>query len=1005
MASFLDPILTAMDSFFEFLSKSTKQTASSYIQLETADSETNLVNKDGSLLSVFKIRGIRKLVGEQEFKDITYAVQKTFANAMSQNGQTIQWLFSYDRANIKNEITQALVGARDTAKNLSLDLEDLFIEKEQVLSEYCSSELIYLTIWTKPGSLTKVQLKDAQAAKKESLKKVQVPRVKDAQSLVSAVAELRDRHSSLVNSILADLSQAGFSLSLLNVKEALHCVRMTIDPDFTSHDWMPALPGDKILPREAEKFTPVKDASTLLWPALPFQLVPRDGENIDLNICRIGDKIYAPMYITLLPQEVIIFHTLFGKSLQSNFPWRVSILLDSKGVDSLGINSMLASFLTWCGSENKLIDSATEYLREVDSSTDDKPVKIRLMFATWAQVGQDLLLKTRAAELAKTIQSWGLCEVSRITGDPYGGTFCSTLATSYNSNATATIAPFSAAVNMLPVTRPCSDWDKGAVLFRSPDGKLMPFQPGSRLQTTWIDLIYARPGAGKSVLSNALNLGLCLVDNIARLPRISIIDIGPSSLGLVSLLKEALPANQRRYVAYYRMRMTKEFSVNPFDTQLGSRFPTPQERSFLVNFLTLLATPLGDNRSYDGMSDMAALIIDEMYNEKLDKNQPNIYTQQVNEEIDELLKELKMEIDVDTSWWEVTDFLYSKGKIHPALLAQRYAVPIIADAVAISRATNVVDLFGKVVAPTQEPLIQAFTRMISSAVRQYPILSKPTIFDLGDAKIVSIDLDEVAKTGGDSADRQTAVMYMLARYILAKDYYLTPDNLSDMPEDYRPYHKERITEIREDPKRIVFDEFHRTSKAQAVRDQVIVDMREGRKWKVQIALSSQSVDDFDTIMVDFATCIYILDAGPQQAIDKATKIFGLTPTTRNALKVGVHGPRAGGGTLLGIFSTKNGVNTQLLTNTIGPVELWSFSTTAEDAEVRNRLYQKIGAQSARRVLAAMYPGGSLVASLDKKIVEMKELGTYNEGTAKELLNIMVNDLIEEFNSNPKKYKT
>ncbi|HRE31783.1 MAG TPA: hypothetical protein PLD88_07415, partial [Candidatus Berkiella sp.] len=99
----------------------------------------------------------------------------------------------------------------------------------------------------------------------------------------------------------------------------------------------------------------------------------------------------------------------------------------------------------------------------------------------------------------------------------------------------------------------------------------------------------------------------------------------------------------------------------------------------------------------------------------------------------------------------------------------------------------------------------------------------------------------------------------------AKSFYLTEDNLEDFPKQYHDYHRQRILQIREDPKRLVMDEFHRTSKAQAVRDQVVVDMREGRKWKVQVALLSQSLDDFDSVMVEFATAIFIMDAGPQQA--------------------------------------------------------------------------------------------------------------------------------------------
>src|SRR5205814_5539658 len=107
---------------------------------------------------------------------------------------------------------------------------------------------------------------------------------------------------------------------------------------------------------------------------------------------------------------------------------------------------------------------------------------------------------------------------------------------------------------MLPFTRPASPWATGAVLFRSIDGKPWPYQPGSTQQTTWIDLVYARPGSGKSVLSNAINLALCLSPGIQRLPHIAIVDIGPSSSGLISLLKEVLPVVMKQLVAYHRLR-------------------------------------------------------------------------------------------------------------------------------------------------------------------------------------------------------------------------------------------------------------------------------------------------------------------------------------------------------------------------------------------------------------------------------------------------------------------
>ena len=287
--------------------------------------------------------------------------------------------------------------------------------------------------------------------------------------------------------------------------------------------------------------------------------------------------------------------------------------------------------------------------------------------------------------------------------------------------------------------------------------------------------------------------------------------------------------------------------------------------------------------------------------------------------------------------------------------------------------------------------------MISSAVREYPIISQVTQFDLGEARVVALDLDEVARSGGDAANRQTAVMYMLARYVLARHYFLTDDNVADMPEAYRQYHQSRILEIREDPKRIVFDEFHRTAKAEAVRDQVILDMREGRKWKVQVGLLSQSLEDFTDIMIEFATSIFIMEAGPEQAVRKTAKIFGLSHTAEIALKTRVHGPREGGATFLAQFATKYGLNTQLLTATLGPIELWALTTTAEDVNIRNQLYKKIGPKETRRILASFFPFGTAAKALEDRYAEYKEEGRLIDDDAKQsVMQELINAVLHEY---------
>ena len=178
-------------------------------------------------------------------------------------------------------------------------------------------------------------------------------------------------------------------------------------------------------------------------------------------------------------------------------------------------------------------------------------------------------------------------------------------------------------------------------------------------------------------------------------------------------------------------------------------------------------------------------------------------------------------------------------------------------------------------------------------------------------------------------------------------------------------------------------------------------MREGRKWKVQISLLSQSVDDFDPIMIDFATSIYIMDAGPSQAIEKTCKIFGLSETAKIALRNRVHGPRQGGATFLAQFATKTGVSVQLLTLTLGPIELWAFSTTAEDATVRNQLYRHLGPAEARRFLATLFPNGSVAKEIADRLNMLKEEGGLieeegNMGVVEQL----VNEILAAYSHDP-----
>lgn len=999
----IENILDSIDTIFAWLSSATGQTIQSYADIQTADSTYNLVCHDGSFLSIIKLDGVNELIGKEEFEYFVGQFLTLTNSALSSKGHGLQFHFSYDQDNTLSKLKRTTNNQKNTSKTLNLSLDDLINERVRHLSNFCSDESCHIAIWTSPDILTKEELSNATKNKNKSQKSDKIPPFRYTQNLLAAYPELRNTHNSFVKSFYDGLVAIGYGVSLLDIHTASLSIRKTIDPEFTADNWRPVLPGDKIKVKIADRFR--GDVSDVLWPSLARQLMPRGATNESLTVVNIGDRIYSTVFIDLFPQEVQMFSQLFNKLINDKIPWRISFLMEGGGLDNVRLKAALTSVLAFSSNVNKLINKSINLLRYIDINTDNSVIKLRVCATTWAEQGENRLLKTRVALLARAMQNWGNCDITESCGDPLGGCASTMLGVTKNSYATATVCPINSALQMLPIFRPSSPWEQdglgGALLFRSPDGKIWPYQPGSPLQTTWIDIIYALPGSGKSVLSNAINLALCLQAGNTDLPRIAILDIGPSSSGLISLLKASLPEKKQNLAAYHRLRMTPEYAINPFDTQLGLRQPTPEERAFLINLITLLTTAVGSTQSYDGMSDMVGLIIDEAYKNSLDNAKPNGYTSGIDESVDAHLEEIGFVSDPKTSWWEVTDALFSAGYIEQAQLAQRYAVPVLSDLALIAREPSITDLYSSVTVSTGESLIDAFNRMIASAIREYPILASQTKFDLGVARVVSLDLDEVAKSGGDAADRQTAIMYMLGRYILAKDFYINEGMLSSVNETYHEYHKKRIEDIKTTSKRLVLDEFHRTSKSSIVRDQVLLDMREGRKWKVQIGLISQSLSDFSEVMIEFATSVFIMDAGPAQAIESTSKVFGLTDTAKLGLKQYVKGPQAGGTTLLAQISTKGKVNTQILTLTLGPIELWSFSTTMEDMIIRDSLYRKIGPKSARFTLAKAFPSGTATRYIRAMLTEIElENGIISEEEKSSVTQNLIDKLVDAYKQSP-----
>jgi len=963
-----------------------------YCDLETIDGGRAIVAQDGSLASIVRFNGTKSVLGREQFERLIQLLDGSFSVYFKSRGHQLQVVFRRD-LDARGALERNAIQQRSTADRLSLGIHDLIDESVEKYSQYVYDEDCYLVFWSRPALLDTVEAKLATQATNEFRKESNWPATSDAQNLLRPISYLRDRHLSFVSKITDDLSspEFGCSVDVLDVDEALRSVRRSVYPDLTTGDWKAAIPGTKI-PFRWKSNGDIEDMSELLYPPLPRQImtataeIGKNGsENLpDSNTVRVGSRVYAPLMVAVPPREPQYFNTLFNSLNRAEtrengvtraLPYSISFMLESDGMSVMAFKSIFASLLSITSEQNRNINLATKALNEYRRDG-GCIVKLRIAAMTWAGIDPDGIkeLALRKSKLWRTLEGWGNPVVLERTGNPMIAFQTNALGLTTKHIGEPCPAPLDDAIALLPLTRPASPFSTGSTIYRSLDGKILRYQRFSSEQTTWITLISGKPGSGKSVLMNNNNVECCLMPGITRLPYIGIIDIGVSSSGFIDLIRDSLPENMRHLAIYKRLQNSERDCINPMDTPLGKREPLPKDREFIKNFLSILVTPPERRgKPYEGMSNFVGRMIDLAFQKKsdrLEKASPETYKPGHNAVVDEAVAKLGYKILPATTYWELVDALFKAGYIYEAEVAQRYAVPTLNDLVGVASSEEVEAEYGGVMAEGNRPLIKAFSLGIREAVGDYPIFSSHTRFDIGSARVISLDLQDVAIIGSDSAYKQTALMYMIARQSFMKKVAFSKEDLPYFDDLYKPYYDRLINDIVDENKVLCMDEFHKTGGHDGLKLQVLTDGREARKWNLEIILASQLMEDFGEL-TKIATALFILDSGTEETRRWLRDNIGLKPVEESALVNYVHGANAHGATFLARFSTKNATYSQLFTMTAGAMRLWALSTTAEDRKLRGLLYESMPRQQARRLLAKRFPGGSC-----KKLVERLKEETF-----------------------------
>lgn len=989
IARFIDNALLSITEFFNGPSNT-------FCRLETACDDHTLVADDGTLISFIDLKGCLQMMGPAEFDYAVKNLEASCTGYLKKRGHSLQFVIHRDPDTVREEIDQNFDLMKNTARAMGMDIDSIMDSNASMLERYTASEHCWVVVWTYPYALPPKTRSQASKLAEQT----NVPPANAQTMRLNTMDVLLKAHRSFTQACVSAFAKARLWASLMDAHDALWWIRKGVDPEWTSRHWRAVLPGDRIPLREAEAGDPPITGAQYI--KAKHQVFPRaavtDGETV-----RIGNFLHRPFTMEMAPQQPQAFAEIFRELVKNPFGWRMSFHVSGDGLRGTGLKATLAQIFSFTNSENKMLLQAIRGLEELKTEDGHAIVRFEANFDTWVDTKHFSSEKDARDELevnlnhfVAALQSWGSMEVREIIGDPLLPFSATLPGFALKTPSAKAAAPFIETLSMMPLARPASPWNQGSLLLRTTDGKLFPVMPMSGEQAAWIEMGFGGLGSGKSFWINCTNWAFLFMPGLDELPNLGIIDIGPSSSGLIRLLEHSLPPHQRKYVATHKLFMSPEYAINPFDTPLGCRKPFESQVQWLVSLLSGLCTPDDKETPPEGVAGLLRACIDRAY-ENFGHKKARLYQSNLSPEVDEKIKHLDLAIDPHTTWWELVDAFFLEGMTHEATLAQRFAMPLLTDVSALTRDKGFESAYGENNrVPSGEMLTEYVARKLSEASTSYPIFAYPTKFDLGEARIVSLDLEDVAPKGSSAANRQTGIMYLLAMQLVSGRYFYTQNDAEmiqvpgdeEMTQKYREYHQAGIKKMRQLPKRIVLDEFHRATQSGSIVKQVVQRIetitRESRKNLISIGLYSQKIEDMPKAISDLATTHYILGADSPEVQRHLIERYDLNSAGRNALRQ-LRKPNASGSTCLQISIVKDGYSVHLLMNTAGPQHLWAFSTNRKDMEVRDELYREIGVVDALETLVEQHPGGVEDYIQDKR----------NENAARGIRSDAIADTVQE----------
>lgn len=955
--------------------------------------------RDGHYVSVLSVEGAftefdEDVDGLEQSLETWVDTLATALNAeFGRPGHKISMVYERDPAQGQAEIDHLLTPQYQSIRRLGLNIRDVLDEKSRKLAPWIARERCWLVIWTSRASLSSAEIRDEQARIVAMNKQIPPARYGQIPTLSSLVS-LKIRHDAFLEMLEHTLfnSGRGLMIRLLDAHEAGHDIRAQVDREGTSPEWYPLLPDDHITPHGDRKGD---DHTPFLAPWLNYQLMSEAPETKG-NLVRVGQTWHGSLSMVIGPQQRQSFTRLLSH-IPRGLPFRIRTDIAPGGMRKLGMTKTALTFLAVFPALRPVWDCVCR-LEQADRQD---PVTITtITTSTWGRSEEEV--NRNLTLLQKAFQSWGVCEMTSQTGDPYRVWTSTILAASATSGPNLLYPPLSEVLGMLPLNRAATPWaGDGNIPFITLDGKLCPVRLGTSKQNKHTTLITGDSGFGKSVLLNVLN-EITITSAQTALPFIGIVDKGFSAQGLIQMIRDALPAHRKDEAVGIILQNHEDFCRNPFDVQLGARKPVIPEKEWLLNLLYALCIDptTGEAPNARDTRQILNRITDEAYRATAE-TQPRLYTAGVLEDVDRALEETGLLMKYDSEWfatapwYDIRDILFRAGRTHEAQSAQYQAVPELADLQHWLNHEDVQAAFGTVTRDgSAEKLLNYIARCLTQAASEFRMLNGRTRWALNPAsRVVAIDLNNCMGDKTAAGYLKTGIMYLFAGQVTGGHFILPQyrdDLLSTVDPMFHSLHLARLDQLDQELKTKIYDEVHNARGVPFIFSALETNDREQRKFGICTMLSTQFLPDIPPDILKSANSLFLMQARPEDMPLLKAHFDVPDVTLRRFMREGKGAAPDGSGTaFLGVFRTKQATTARILKNTLGPLELWALNSSPTDSALRRTLCEDLPGETVRQLLAENFPQGSA-----EKIIEYRRRKA-GENDAGNIIRQLAAELIEK----------